>query len=124
MADRSQDSAFAKSLFAVVFPNVAEMAGAAWNFQPLPADAVRNATLRFGERLVQRGLLPCPANCTCNAAQQCGHDYQPLVMDQPVFEAGFIFGMSISTSVFLLIVVIQVRRCSRSSSSSGYTKIN
>jgi len=42
----------------------------------------------------------------------------------PILEAGYIFGMVLALGVFTLIVVVEVRRCNRSHSFSGYEQIN
>ncbi|XP_065180820.1 beta-hexosaminidase subunit A1-like [Sycon ciliatum] len=78
MYDRRQDSAFAASVTAMIWPRGIVAAGSFWNYQSaMDPKSVQftNAYAAANQHLLSRDIASCPSKCTCNELTQCDKPY-------------------------------------------------
>eukprot|EP00039_Didymoeca_costata_P009565 m.126874 g.126874 ORF g.126874 m.126874 type:complete len:608 (-) comp14530_c0_seq10:48-1871(-) len=66
------DATFAKSFGGLVWPRAAVGGAAFYNFVNVGFDALQERYETFAQVLIDRGIVSCPANCSCDYTTHCG----------------------------------------------------
>lgn len=120
MAARDQDTVFASSVLALIFPRASVAGASAWN---LNTDNYALGLVELQARLLARGVGPCPIDCNCTEISTCGQQYQPSKPSVPTIGTGMVFAI-VLFCVLLVIIVVSLLRHRTSTSKSGYSSLN
>ncbi|XP_062513942.1 beta-hexosaminidase subunit alpha-like isoform X2 [Corticium candelabrum] len=83
MWDSAHDSIFSQSVGNMIWPRGIAAAGAFWNFNSSLSTSSMDFLTRYhaqNQRLIERGVISCPSNCTCDTLSKCGKLYPHAVL--------------------------------------------